>query len=92
MTPASSALHFFANHAKYNLFVKVTEDEISAINAAIGANYAGVRAMTGTSGGGFALMSEAVGLAGMTEVPLVIYEAQRPGPSTGLPTKPSRGI
>ncbi|WP_287950453.1 2-oxoacid:acceptor oxidoreductase subunit alpha [Acidiplasma sp.] len=92
MTPASSALHFFANHAKkYNLFVKVTEDEISAINAAIGANYAGVRAMTGTSGGGFALMSEAVGLAGMTEVPLVIYEAQRPGPSTGLPTKTEQG-
>ncbi len=92
MTPASSALQFFATHAKkYNLFVKVTEDEISAINAAVGANYAGVRAMTGSSGGGFALMTEAVGLSGMTEVPLVIYEAQRPGPSTGLPTKTEQG-
>ena len=92
MTPASSAMQFFATHAKkYNIFVKVTEDEISAINAAIGANYAGVRAMTGSSGGGFALMTEAVGLSAMTEVPLVVYEAQRPGPSTGLPTKTEQG-
>ncbi|EQD71566.1 pyruvate ferredoxin oxidoreductase alpha subunit [mine drainage metagenome] len=88
MTPASSFLHFLAQHSKsLDVFVKVTEDEISAINMAIGANYAGVRAMTGTSGGGFALMTEAVGMSGMMEVPLVIYEAQRAGPSTGLPTK-----
>ncbi|WP_237265216.1 2-oxoacid:acceptor oxidoreductase subunit alpha [Thermoplasma sp. Kam2015] len=92
MTPASSALHFLAQHAKkYGVFVKIPEDEISAINTVIGANYAGVRAMTGSSGGGFALMTEAVGLSGMTEVPLVIYEAQRPGPSTGLPTKTEQG-
>lgn len=88
MTPASSALHWFANHAiKYKILVKVVEDEISAINMAIGANYAGIRAMTGSSGGGFALMTEALGMAGMMEIPLVVYEAQRAGPSTGLPTK-----
>ncbi len=92
MTPASSFLQFIATHGKkYDVFLKLTEDEISAINAAIGANYAGVRAATGSSGGGFALMTEGVGLAAMTEVPLVIYEAQRPGPSTGLPTKTEQG-
>ncbi|MHB8360629.1 MAG: 2-oxoacid:acceptor oxidoreductase subunit alpha [Thermoplasmataceae archaeon] len=92
MTPASSFLHFLAQHSKsLDVFVKVTEDEISAINMAIGANYAGVRAMTGTSGGGFALMTEAVGMSGMMEVPLVVYEAQRAGPSTGLPTKTEQG-
>jgi len=88
MTPASSALDFLADHQKeYNIMVKVPEDEISAINMAIGANYAGVRAMTGSSGGGFSLMVEALGMAGMVEVPLVVYESQRAGPSTGLPTK-----
>ncbi len=92
MTPASSALHYLASHAKeYGLFVKIPEDEISAINMAIGANYAGVRAMTGSSGGGFSLMVEALGMAGMMEVPLVVYESQRPGPSTGLPTKTEQG-
>ncbi|MGC8608546.1 MAG: 2-oxoacid:acceptor oxidoreductase subunit alpha [Thermoplasmata archaeon] len=92
MTPASSALHFLASYAKkYDVFVKVPEDEISAINTIIGANYAGVRAMTGSSGGGFALMTEAVGLSAMTEVPIVVYESQRAGPSTGLPTKTEQG-
>jgi len=92
MTPASSALHWLANHAiKYKILVKVVEDEISAINMAIGANYAGIRAMAGTSGGGFALMTEAIGMSGMMEIPLVIYEAQRAGPSTGLPTKTEQG-
>ncbi len=92
MTPASSALDFLANHEKdYNILVKVPEDEISAINMAIGANYAGVRAMTGSSGGGFSLMVEALGMAGMVEVPLVVYESQRAGPSTGLPTKTEQG-
>jgi 2-oxoglutarate ferredoxin oxidoreductase subunit alpha len=92
MTPASSIIDFLASHQKkFNIFVKITEDEISAINMAIGANYAGVRAMTGSSGGGFALMTEAVGMSGMMEVPLVIYEAQRAGPSTGLPTKTEQG-
>ena len=92
MTPASSALDYLASHAvKFGLLVKVPEDEISAINMAIGANYAGVRAMTGSSGGGFSLMVEALGMAGMMEIPLVVYEAQRPGPSTGLPTKMEQG-
>ncbi|QRF75471.1 2-oxoglutarate synthase subunit KorA [Thermoplasmatales archaeon] len=92
MTPASSVMHYLASHTEqFGLFVKVSEDEISAINMAIGANYAGVRAMTGSSGGGFALMTEALGMSGMVEVPLVVYEAQRSGPSTGLPTKTEQG-
>ncbi len=92
MTPASSIIHYLASHSKsFDVFVKITEDEISAINMAIGANYAGIRAMTGSSGGGFALMTEAVGMSAEMEVPLVIYEAQRAGPSTGLPTKTEQG-
>lgn len=92
MTPASSALHYLAEHEKdFKIFVKIPEDEISAVNMAIGANYAGVRAMTGSSGGGFSLMVEALGMSGMMEVPLVIYESQRAGPSTGLPTKTEQG-
>ncbi|PIS43055.1 MAG: 2-oxoacid:acceptor oxidoreductase subunit alpha [Candidatus Kerfeldbacteria bacterium CG08_land_8_20_14_0_20_40_16] len=87
MTPATPILHYLASQQKnHNLIVKQTEDEISAITMAIGANYAGVRAMTCTSGGGFSLMVEGLGLAGMTETPLVIAEVQRPGPATGLPT------
>ncbi len=92
MTPASSILEFMASHAKkYDIVVKQTEDEIAAICCAIGAGYAGARAMTATSGGGFSLMVEALGLAGMAEVPVVIVEAQRPGPSTGMPTKTEQG-
>jgi 2-oxoglutarate ferredoxin oxidoreductase subunit alpha len=67
--------------------VEQAEDEIAAINMAIGASYAGARAMTGTSGGGFSLMVEALGLAGMAEIPLVAVDVQRPGPVTGLPTR-----
>lgn len=92
MTPASSALHYLANHQKdFDIFVKIPEDEISAINMAVGGSYAGVRSMTGSSGGGFSLMVEALGMAGMMEVPLVVYESQRAGPSTGLPTKTEQG-
>src|SRR5205807_2109344 len=92
MTPASSILEFMAGHAKkYDIVVKQTEDEIAAICFAIGAGNAGARAMTATSGGGFSLMVEALGLAGMAEVPVVIVEAQRPGPSTGMPTKAEQG-
>ena len=92
MTPSSSVLHFMAKHAQeYNISVNHVEDEISAINMAIGAGYAGVRSMTATSGGGFALMTEAIGLAGMVEVPVVIIDVQRPGPSTGLPTRTGQG-
>ncbi|MBI3022015.1 MAG: 2-oxoacid:acceptor oxidoreductase subunit alpha [Candidatus Omnitrophica bacterium] len=92
MTPASSLLHWLVKYAaKTGLLVKQCEDEIAALNMAIGAGHVGVRAMTGTSGGGFALMTEAVGEAGMTETPVVIVEAQRGGPSTGLPTKTEQG-
>lgn len=87
MTPASSLLTFLADQQdNYPIVVKHSEDEISAINQAIGASFAGVRAMVGTSGGGFALMVEGLSLAAITEVPLVIMEGMRPGPATGLPT------
>ncbi|MBU5688760.1 MAG: 2-oxoacid:acceptor oxidoreductase subunit alpha [Candidatus Aenigmarchaeota archaeon] len=92
MTPASSILHYLASKENdYNIIVKQTEDEIAAIHMAIGASFAGVRAMTGTSGGGFSLMTEALGLAAITETPLVVVLAQRPGPSTGLPTHTEQG-
>lgn len=92
MTPASSLLHWLVKYgAKSALLVKQCEDEIASINMAIGAAHAGVRAMTGTSGGGFSLMTEAIGEAGMTETPVVIVNAQRGGPSTGLPTKTEQG-
>jgi 2-oxoglutarate ferredoxin oxidoreductase subunit alpha len=92
MTPASSILHFMAaQERRFNIVVKHTEDEISAINMAIGAGFAGVRSMTGTSGGGFCLMSEGYGLAGMLEVPIVVILAMRPGPSTGMPTWSEQG-
>lgn len=92
MTPASSILHTMARWAaKYGIVVKHTEDEISAVNSAIGAGFAGARAMTATSGGGFALMTEAVGLAGMNEVPIVIVNVMRPGPATGQPTRTEQG-
>jgi 2-oxoglutarate ferredoxin oxidoreductase subunit alpha len=88
MTPASSILHWLVRYGpRHGMVVKQAEDEIAVVNMAIGAGHVGVRAMCGTSGGGFALMSEAVGLAGMTETPVVIISAQRGGPSTGLPTK-----
>lgn len=88
MTPSSSILHFMANAAKdFNVIVKHTEDELAAMNMVVGASWGGVRAMTATSGGGFALMSEALGMAGIIEAPVVVYEAMRGGPSTGLPTR-----
>jgi len=88
MTPSTGILNYMASRAEeYNLVVEQAEDEIAAINMAIGASFAGVRAMTGSSGGGFALMVEGLSLAGMTETPIVIAEIQRPGPATGLPTR-----
>ncbi len=88
MTPATSIIEWMAKHEhEFGVVTKHAEDEIAAINMAIGANFVGARAMTATSGGGFSLMAEALGLAGMTEVPLVVVEAQRGGPSTGLPTR-----
>ncbi len=92
MTPASSILHWMASHGeKCGVVVKQCEDELAVVNMAIGAGHAGVRAMCGTSGGGFALMSEAIGMAGMIEAPVVVIEVQRGGPSTGIPTKTEQG-
>jgi len=92
MTPGSPVLEWMAAHAAdYGVVTAQVEDEIAAINLIIGAGQAGVRAMAPTSGGGFSLMVEALGLAGMTEVPIVVYEAQRPGPSTGLATRTEQG-
>ncbi|MCP4542695.1 MAG: 2-oxoacid:acceptor oxidoreductase subunit alpha [Chloroflexi bacterium] len=92
MTPGSPVLHWMVAHAaEYGVATKHTEDEIAAINMAIGAAHMGARALVPTSGGGFALMVEALGLAGITETPVVIYNAQRPGPATGLPTRQEQG-
>lgn len=92
MTPSSAILHTMAKHARdYDISVNHVEDELSAINMAIGAGFSGARSMAATSGGGFALMTEAIGLAGMIETPVVIVEVQRPGPSTGLPTRSGQG-
>ena len=88
MSPATTIMEFvFSQAEKYNIVVEQAEDEIAAVNMVIGANFAGARAMTATSGGGFCLMVESLSLAGMTETPVVIVVAQRPGPSTGLPTR-----
>ena len=88
MTPSTGILNFVAGKAlTHHIVVEQAEDEIAAINMAIGASFGGVRAMTGSSGGGFALMTEGLSLAGMTETPLVIALAQRPAPATGLPTR-----
>jgi 2-oxoglutarate/2-oxoacid ferredoxin oxidoreductase subunit alpha len=92
MTPWTSLFNAVSQRAeRWQVVVEQTEDEIAAINMAIGASFAGARAMTGTSGGGFCLMTEGVGLAAMSETPLVVVVAQRPGPSTGLPTRTSQG-
>lgn len=92
MTPASSILHWLAAHGpQHGVVVKQAEDELAAMSMAVGAGHAGVRAMTATSGGGFCLMVEAIGQAGMTETPLVAVLVQRGGPSTGLPTKTEQG-
>jgi len=92
MTPASSIMHWMAAHSQaLGIVVKQSEDELASINMAVGASYAGVRSMTASSGGGFALMTEGLGMAGMTEVPVVVVNAARAGPSTGLPTKTEQG-
>ena len=92
ITPATYLFQFLAeNLPDFGGVVLQAEDEISAINMAIGASYAGARAMTATSGPGISLMTEAISFSGMTETPLVIVDAQRPGPATGLPTKFEQG-
>ncbi|HEY4112971.1 MAG TPA: 2-oxoacid:acceptor oxidoreductase subunit alpha, partial [Rhizomicrobium sp.] len=92
MSPSTGVLHWFAEHARQaNIMVRQVEDEIGVINMAIGAAHAGVRAMCATSGGGFALMSEGLGLAAQAEIPVVVIDCQRAGPSTGVPTKTEQG-
>jgi 2-oxoglutarate ferredoxin oxidoreductase subunit alpha len=92
MTPASSIMEYLAAHGdEYGIAVLQAEDEIAAINMINGAAYAGIRAMTATSGGGFCLMVEGLGLAGITETPVVVVNAQRPGPAIGLPTRTEQG-
>jgi 2-oxoglutarate ferredoxin oxidoreductase subunit alpha len=92
MSPSTGVLHWMAEHArKANIMVRQVEDEIGVINMAIGAAHAGVRAMCATSGGGFALMSEGLGLSAQAEIPVVVIDCQRAGPSTGVPTKTEQG-
>jgi 2-oxoglutarate/2-oxoacid ferredoxin oxidoreductase subunit alpha len=92
MSPGTGVLAFMASHAdKYGVIAEQAEDELSALNMELGAWYAGARAMVTTSGGGFALMTEALSLAGCIESPAVIHLAQRPGPATGLPTRTEQG-
>ena len=87
ITPASSILHYLSGLKEYGITTFQAEDEIAAITSAIGASYAGSLGVTSSSGPGIALKTEAMGLAIMTELPLVIINSQRGGPSTGLPTK-----
>lgn len=88
MSPGTTLMQLLeAKTNEFGVLVEQAEDEIAALNMVIGAWYAGARALTTTSGGGFALMTEAVSLAGITENPAVIHVAQRPGPATGLPTR-----
>ncbi len=88
MSPGTALFRFFAhNAARFGCVVEQVEDEISAINMCIGASYAGARALATTSGGGFALMTEGLSLAGITETPVVVHLAQRPGPATGMATR-----
>ncbi|MFZ3085121.1 MAG: hypothetical protein WA097_00555, partial [Candidatus Hydromicrobium sp.] len=92
MTPSSSILHLFASiEDDYNIVTKLAEDEIAVINMAIGASFAGARAMVATSGGGFSLMNEGISSAAMTETPIVIVLCQRPAPANGLPTWTEQG-
>ena len=92
MSPSTSIMNYIAKHQeKTKVVIEQAEDEIAAINMALGGSYGGVRSMTATSGGGFSLMTEALGLAGITETPLVIANVQRPGPATGLPTRTEQG-
>ncbi|MBU1643223.1 2-oxoacid:acceptor oxidoreductase subunit alpha, partial [bacterium] len=92
MSPSTGVLNFMAAMSKqFDIAVEQSEDEIASLTMVLGGWYAGARAMTTTSGGGFALMGEALSLSGMTETPAVIYLAQRPGPATGLPTRSEQG-
>ena len=87
ITPASDVLHYLSTHRHYGVTTLQAEDEIAAVTSAIGASFGGALGVTGTSGPGFALKQEGVALAVMAELPLVVLDVQRGGPSTGLPTK-----
>ncbi len=88
MSPSTAVMEYIASRSvEAGVVVEQAEDEIAGINMAIGASFAGARAMTGTSGGGFCLKVEALGLSGIAEIPLVVIDVQRPGPATGLPTR-----
>lgn len=92
MSPSTGILTFLSKHSnEFNIIAEQAEDEISAINMVLGAWYAGARGMVTTSGGGYALMTEGVSLAGMIESPVVIHLGQRPAPATGLPTRTEQG-
>ncbi|MDP2167607.1 MAG: 2-oxoacid:acceptor oxidoreductase subunit alpha [Thermodesulfovibrionales bacterium] len=92
MTPSTGIMNYISTKAEeFGVVVEQAEDEIAAINMALGASFAGVRSMTGTAGGGFALMVEGLSLAAMTETPVVIALGQRPAPATGLPTRTEQG-
>lgn len=92
MSPSTGVLNFMASMSKeFTLLVEQSEDEIASLNMVLGGWFGGARAMTSTSGGGFALMSEAMSLSGVSETPAVVYLAQRPGPATGLPTRTEQG-
>lgn len=92
MTPATPVLHYLAQkQLDNNILVLQLENEIAVVNAALGASFGGAKTMVGTSGGGFALMSEALSLTGISELPLVVYLAQRTAPATGVPTYTAQG-
>jgi 2-oxoglutarate ferredoxin oxidoreductase subunit alpha len=92
MSPSTGVLHWMASHGrKAGILVRQVEDEIGVINMAIGAAHGGVRSMCATSGGGFALMTEGLGLSAMAEIPVVAINCMRAGPSTGVPTKTEQG-
>ena len=92
MTPITQILQFLAKkQLEYNILVFQAENEIAAVNSALGASFGGAKTMVGTSGGGFALMAEALSMAGMAELPLVVYLGQRTAPSTGVPTYTGQG-
>ena len=92
MSPSTGVLHWMANNARnLGIMVRQVEDEIGVANMVIGAAHTGTRAMCATSGGGFALMTEAIGAAAMMEIPAVFIDVQRAGPSTGVPTKTEQG-
>jgi 2-oxoglutarate ferredoxin oxidoreductase subunit alpha len=92
MTPSTSIMQYFAKKEKdAGIVMKQAFDEITAINMSLGASFAGVRAMASTSGGGIGLMTETISLLGLSEIPLVVVDVQRPGPATGLPTRQGQG-